>query len=196
MSSPVTICNSALIHAGDELIVSLTEDNKRARFCNHQYPIVRDELLESHYWNFAMARADLAELPGNPVFGFNKAFQLPADCLRVKSTHEVNARFKIEGRTLLTNLDTVSILYISNLTDEANFSRVFREALATRLASVIAFGLSQKVSLSQELYRKHLQYLKDARSIDGQEGDQDDLQADVWLDSRLVGPGRVGNVEV
>ena len=59
-SSEVAICNSALIKIGAAEITSLSDVNKRAQLCNEQYSKLRDELLRSHPWNFAIARKVLS----------------------------------------------------------------------------------------------------------------------------------------
>jgi hypothetical protein len=54
------ICNSALIKCGSKPISSITDSNKRAELCTTMYPKVRDKLLRSHPWNFAIRRMPLA----------------------------------------------------------------------------------------------------------------------------------------
>jgi hypothetical protein len=53
------ICNSALIKCGSKTITSISEANKRAELCTIMYPKVRDKVLKSHPWNFAIKRAAL-----------------------------------------------------------------------------------------------------------------------------------------
>lgn len=61
MASTVeSICNSALAKIGAPSITAITDSNKRAEFCNLMYSKVRDKLLKSHPWNFAIKRAVLA----------------------------------------------------------------------------------------------------------------------------------------
>ena len=54
------ICNSALIKIGASKIAALSDTNKRAILCNEQYPKLRDDLLRSHPWNFAIKRKVLS----------------------------------------------------------------------------------------------------------------------------------------
>jgi len=53
------ICNSALLKIGASTIVSLSDSSVEAEACNEQYTKLRDELLRSHPWNFAMKRVFL-----------------------------------------------------------------------------------------------------------------------------------------
>jgi len=196
VSSEVDICNSALIKIGAEPINTLLDNNKQARLCNQQYSRIRDELLTSHYWNFAMKRVALGLLPDPPLFGFSLSYQLPADCLRVRTINQVSEPFKIEGRKLYTDLAECKIQYVSNNIDVNDYMPTFREALALRIAADLAYPLVQSVTLSDRMFNKSIVILKDARSIDGQEGTLDDFEQDVWLESRLTGPGILGNVKV
>jgi len=186
MASDIDICNSALDILGVENIASFSEDSKAAFLCQKNYPRVRDEFLGSHYWNFAMIRASFTALPDAPTFGFSKAFQLPADCIRVRQLEDPGVKFKVEGRTLITDVSEALVEYISSGILPGNFSPMFAEALAYQLASKLAYPLIQSVSLSEQLERKAQLKLRDARSFDGQEGWQDDLVTDEFLDARRV----------
>jgi len=189
MASPVDICNSALIKIGVEPIVSLDDDSKEARLCKEQYPKIRDEIIGSHLWNFAMKRETLADLGITPAFGYSYTFALPADYIRVLHTNNKSIRFKIEqNKRLLTNLDSISILYIAKIEDVSMYSPIFREALAYQLAVDLSYALVQNSSLSERLNAKAMIKLRDARSFDGQEGTPDELMADVWLNDRIGNP--------
>jgi hypothetical protein len=185
MASIVGICNSALIKAGAEPILSLTENSKAARLCNEQYEKLRDEVLRAHPWNFAIHRVCLARLSVSPSFEFAYQYQLPSDCLRVLRMAFAGSTFKIEGRSLLTDEPTAKILYIRRELDPQRFDSQFREALAYRIAADLAFPLAASTTLSQALWRLYEQQLATARSMDGQEGTPDNLQADAWINSRI-----------
>jgi len=194
MASAIDICNSALTKLGSERIDSLSEESKQARLCNQQYPIIRDELLASHFWNFAMKRAQLASVtvtePISTRFPF--AFQIPSDSLRIVYLEDQNVDFKVEGNLIFADIESPSLLYISKETDVARFSATFREALAYRLAEDIAYPLIQSVSVMDRMKARADQRLADARSFDGQEGVIDPLESDVFLDSRIVRGGTEG----
>ena len=189
MATDITICNSALLKIGVERINSFTDTSKAARLCKEQFGKIRDELLESHYWNFAMKRVTLALLPDPPLFDYDFAHQLPADCVRVRKTIN-DERFVIEGRQLLSDSKVIDIQYISSDTNASEYSKSFSEALAYRLAADLAYPLVQSLSLTDKMDQKALRWLKDARGVDGQEGHLDSLQADVWTGSRRAGRGR------
>lgn len=57
----VELCNLALAHLGEAPITALNDGTARANACDRVYELVRDELLRSHRWNFAVARSALSE---------------------------------------------------------------------------------------------------------------------------------------
>jgi hypothetical protein len=59
-TSVEAICNSALIKVGSKQITSISDANKRAELCTLMYPKVRDKVLKSHPWNFAIKRKSLS----------------------------------------------------------------------------------------------------------------------------------------
>lgn len=196
MATVVSICNSALIKCGvDTTISSLLDDSKEARLCNALYETVRDELLEEAYWNFATKRATLAQIATNPAFNYSYQYQLPSDCVRVKSLDDASMAFKIEEGKLLTNDSTAKLVYISNAVPVARYSAKFREALAWRLAANIAFSFNQSSSQRDSLIGIAEQWLSKAKTDDAQNDFMDRFQQDIWLDSRY-GVRDIPDVEV
>lgn len=193
---PLSICNSALAKIGVEPITSLTQNTKAARFCNTLYSKLRDDMLISHFWNFAMNRVALAAVSTTPPFGYGYAYQLGSNCLRVRKTDDDSDEWNREGNLLYSNRSSVMIQFIDSNTSPSKFSASFREALALNIASELAYAMTQSTTLGERLYAKHIQKLKDARSFDGQEGTQEELEQDVWLEARMNGASWVGNVEV
>lgn len=149
------------------------------------YERLRDAVLRSHPWNFAIKRAELAELTSDPIFGFVNQFQLPADCLRVLRTDEDQIPHQIEGKVLLTDAGTVKIKYLSRITDPNQFDSLFVMALEDRIASELAYNLSDNRALSIDMRAKYKETLREARAMDGQEGVSDVIEADEWLNIRL-----------
>lgn len=180
-----SICNSALAKIGAERIISLNDDNARAKLMKEQYEKLLGELLYSHPWNFATARVSLAPLVTPPVSDFSQQFQLPADCLRVIGTDLLPENsWTVEGRLFLCNSDTVIIKYIKLVTDTSLFTPAFAEVLACKLAAECAYSLTQSTTLSDGLYQKYEYKLRQARSFDAQESVGDRVYADTWLNSR------------
>lgn len=184
----VEICNDALILLGADRISSLTEDTKEAILCNEQYPKMRDQLLISHPWNFAIARTEMAqdsELPeGYDDDVWEYSHSLAADVLRVISVDEVDAEWKIEGRKLFAHYTPVKIKYIKKITDVTLFSKFFEESLAWKLAARIGYALTQNATLMESILKQAEEHLRNARSYDAQEGSLEVVEAEDWLDTR------------
>jgi hypothetical protein len=182
-TSEVQICNSALLKLGADRITSMSDDTKSGRACNEQYAKLRDELLGSHPWNFATARVELAQVSTTIPFGFEYAYQLPSDCLRVLEA-DTDYAWKIEGRYLLSDDSAMNIKYITQVTDVSKFSPMFCEALSLRIAADLAFHISNSASLTELMMAAYEKKLREARSYDAQEGSVDTFSVTTWIDSR------------
>jgi len=178
------ICNSALIKLGAEPIVNITDQNKRAILCNNQYQIVKDKLLRSHPWNFAIVRVELDNDGLDPVYGFTYQFDLPTDLLRILDLEDKTIKFKIEGRKILSDEETLKIRYVASVS-ESLFDSVFNETLSLALAAEISFALNQSSELTSKLKEELADMLRPARSFNAQEGTPQELEADDWLNERL-----------
>lgn len=66
MATDLSICNSALIKLGANIITSLDQNSKEAILCKAQYPIVLARALQAHPWNFAIKRVTLQKMVTNP----------------------------------------------------------------------------------------------------------------------------------
>jgi hypothetical protein len=186
MPSEVSIVNGALARLGDDVILSLSDDSKRARLANLLYADVRDTVLRAHPWNFATARAQLGQLVAMPAFGYTHQYQLPSDpyCLRVLEMDNPGYTFKIEGRVLLTDEDPCYIRYIARITDPAQFDATFTEALSARLAAEMAYALTGHASLAEAMWKLYELKLREARGMDGLEGTTDPFVSDDLLEVR------------
>lgn len=187
MASDVQICNVALIKIGQPSILSLTEDSLEARSCNLLYNDIRQEVLRSHLWNFAIKRVELAQSTDTPVFGYNYKYALPSDCLRVlrMDPEGDSIEFKIEDGYLLTNESQVYIRYVSNVTDPNKFDSSFRETLSTRLAAELAIVVTNDIDKANYYMNMYEIKLGQSTGIGSQEGTPEQITADLWIESRL-----------
>ena len=185
--SETSICNSALTKIGVERITSLEDNTKEGILCNEQYAKLRDEVLLSHPWNFAQARAELAEDSVTPAFGWDKQYIIPSDVLRVLYMHDIRDlhQFVREGNLLLTNNSDAKIVYIKQITDTSLFSPRFAETLALRIAWDLAYALVQSTQLAGQMEAAYQRFLSASRSFNAQEGREDNLTDDLFINSRL-----------
>ena len=190
-TSPVDIMNSALIKLGAERIISEDDSSTRARLCKERYPSVRDALLRSHPWNFAMAYSQLAEVTPKPgdVFDYERVFQLPSDCLRVISTNlPVDVRWEeIENGRIAADTAEIYVKFVRKISDVTKFDANFVEVLALALAADIAYSLTQSTAQREEARESLRKELATARSYDAQVGSVRRVISDDWLDTRRRG---------
>ena len=183
---------------GAATITALTENSKEARLCNRRFDTVRDAVLRAHSWNVAITRASLAADSAAPAFGFSTQFTLPTDpyCLRVISfwnsnvnndiaAYDSNVMYKIEGRKILSNESTCSIIYIGRVTDTELYDSLLSSTIAHRLASETAYGITGSNALAKSMYSLYQARLSEARSMDALEGYPEQLQADTYTNARF-----------
>lgn len=185
--SEVSICNMALAEIGrGMMITSMEEASQAARACKLRYPYARDAVLRAYDWNFAAKRAELAANETAPAFEYANAFDLPSDCLQVRSIYDgEDLPWVVEARQILTDMDApLYIKYTFRCTDVAKFDSLFIQALASRIAADIAVSLSESVSRAQSLWDVYQAKLSEARRRDAQEGQPEEFPSGSWRDAR------------
>ena len=193
MTSAVDIANSALNNIGASTINSLTEDSVAARIVNQRYVFVRDAVFRSHPWNCLVRRASLAQNSTAPTWGYTYAYNLPTDpyCLRVLRLEKLDLDYKVEGRTIVSNEQTMKIKFIARVTDPNEYDTLLVESIAARLAADICYGITNSNALVANMVALYESKLKEARFVDATEGmpgvegaDLGVVQADTFINSR------------
>jgi len=193
MASVVEICNGSLNQLGATTILSLTEDSKNARLCNQRYSQVRDAVFRSHPWNCLQKRVQLASSTTTPAWGYKFQFDLPGDCLRLLRILDFDSNYQVEGRSILSNNETMKILYISRITDANQYDELLRETLSAALAADIAYAITSNNTTSQNMIANYQDKLRDARFVDSTEGQNviqengmaDTIDAGTFINSRF-----------
>ncbi len=175
MATDVDVCNAALVMIGDSVIEALTDTTDRAVACNRFYATTRDAVLRAYPWNFAIVRVALVLAAGTPAFKWAHQFTLPTSpyCLRVLEVDEDypgQVPWKVEGRLLMTDESGISIRYISRVADPTVFDSLFFEALAARMASLLAFALRKQPEVVKVMWDLYEAKVQEARTINGMEG--------------------------
>lgn len=187
MASEVSICNQALSLIGQPSIVALSDSSKQAIECNKWYESERDNLISNFNWNFARKRAALAQDATAPAFEWLYQYVMPSDCLRALEIYgPVDPLWVVEADRLLTDETSVNLVYLYRVTDPNKFPTIFREALSYRLASKIAFTLTNKTNLTETMWAAAEAVILRATLTDAIEGNPDDTE----LDSSWQNEGR------
>lgn len=196
MASKTDIANRALIKLGQDAILLLTDDNKAARTMNYIFDTVADSEVQDNRWKFAIARTQLSALVDPPTFGYAYQYPLPPDYLGLVQVNEFYVRsfssdralWSIEVDNLLTDLAApLSVRYIRRVNDANDYTPLFVEALACRLAMEACENLTQSDSKFQRVAQQYQAAVMRARSQDALENPPDELPDGSWLDSRESG---------
>lgn len=185
MSSDADICNVALENVDRKRITSLTQGTPSANACNAIFEQTRDDLMRNHDWNFARARAKLAQQTAAPEYEFDYAYSLPSDWLATRAVHDNESgigavQYKIEGLTILSNATDIYLTYTKKVTDGALMSPDFRTWLAYRLA----MQLAKNSSIRDDMTVQAEKYQRRAKSTDAVEDDGAGLEAGAWCTAR------------
>lgn len=190
-SSPVEICNIALVSLGANTIAALTENSVSAIACNTNYANARDATLASAPWSFATRRVKLAAEETAPTFGFLRAFPLPSDHLHVWEVYEsdqvtpLTIPWKVEEGKILTDAASpLHVRYIRKVTNVPLFTALFVDALAARIASDIAIPITRKLDIQQRHFEIFLEKVEIAKTLDSQQGSSDSLISNQLTDVR------------
>lgn len=185
------ICNQALDILKEAPISSLSDQRPIGRWCARNFDTTRDALLSMANWNFAMKRASLAAEVTAPAFGWEKAYTLPTDCLRLvaltyEGYEESNpVRHIVEGGAILTNAGgPLPIRYVARTVNYNTYHALFIEALAARLAFKCAHWATGKTGYQQVAQSIFDRAYGDAWLTDAIEGDQPMAADNAWIDAR------------
>jgi hypothetical protein len=192
MASVVNMCNSALNLLGASTIAALTDDTKNARLCNQRYEPVRNRVFRSHAWNCLHKRVQLAQNSTAPVVEYDHAYALPSDCLRVLKIHNGTTDsiasaldYKLEGRNIVTDIDTVFVIYIALDTDPNNYDTYLRESISHQLAADLCYAITNNATLANQYMTRADERLREARFIDATENSLGTVEANEFTDARL-----------
>ena len=192
MASVVNMCNSSLNLLGASTITALTDDTKNARLCNQRYEPVRNRVFRSHAWNCLHKRVQLAQNSTAPVVEYDHAYALPSDCLRVLKIHNGTTDsiataldYKLEGRNIVTDQDTIFLIYIALDTDPNNYDTYLREAISHQLAADLCYAITNNAALANNYMSRADERLREARFIDATENSLGTVEANEFTDARL-----------
>lgn len=196
-ASQVSICNIALQLVGAKRIIAIDDGSEQANSCDILYDVTRQELLRTHLWRFARARASLPALSTDPLWGYDKAFLKPTDSLSIfaidtGSYSTRGVRWTVEGDSIIANTAApLNILYGRDITDESLFDVLFVMVFAHQLAVYLCEPLTQDNKKNEMLERKLGQTYGNALAADAFES-LEMIEADGnWITNRALTGGSV-----
>jgi hypothetical protein len=196
--SKIDLCNQALLKVGAETIASLDINQndsdpviQSAKLCNILFSQALEEVLRSYRWNSATKRVQLTQLSTTPSFKWKFQYQLPNDCIRVVNAYETTdaiddgTTYVIEGKTLLTDYNTVFLLYIYNPEDLSVLDPLLRKCIIQNLAIKLSVPLQLDLKMQNNLIEEYnATILPEARSVDTLENKYWDMEEGNWITSR------------
>lgn len=181
------IMNSALIALGAQPIVSRNDNIKSAILCLNQWDSTRREVLRGFPWRCASRYAGLAASTTAPAFGWQAAFPLPTDCLRVLDCPELasDEEWEVVGNTIYADAGApLNVIYTSDLQDVTLFDALLAATIAQQLAANIGMALTGSVSKTEAAMKAVQMKLRDARLASSQEASSRELEVDELLAAR------------
>jgi hypothetical protein len=168
MTTSVGICNTALLMVGADEINSFSDNTTEAKLCSSVYADTKKTLLQYHPWRFSLKQVDLGgELVTDPLFKWQRQYQLPADLLRVISMED-DGDYEIYGDKLYTDVSPCRIVYQMNMT-ENKMPSYFIRCLNFHLARIFAISLQEDSGKMEMFDRAADKETARARSIDAQQ---------------------------
>jgi hypothetical protein len=182
--SLVSIYNLALIPLSVDRVLDPLEETEQARKCNEIYPILRDDELSGHPWNFAVVRVQCLLTTDVPVYEYSCSYQVPSDCLRILEVECEDTAYRREGDRIVTDESPLYIQYIQQVTDTNLFSPAFKSLIGARLKFELCTSLTGNKTMALELYSALQGERKRAKAIDAQEGTPGRLFSDRVVNAR------------
>lgn len=190
-SSPVQICNIALVALGANTILNLSEDSIAAIACNTHYQDSLKATLGAAHWTFATKRASLPVLAAAPEFGFLAAYLLPPDNLHVQEAYAADGITALDipwvvedGKILTDQAAPLLIKYTYNNQETPTYPTLFIDALVARVASDLALPVTRQLPLRTQWLETFLEKVSIAATIDSQQGSDDAFESNMLTDVR------------
>lgn len=190
--SIVSICNITMIALGEDLVTNVfpPDPSKRAILCAQRYDDVRRAVLRSHPWECAKKYAQPAAASTAPLFSFDNAFPLPADCLRPLPLVDADGNviddvYEQVGNAILTDASSpINLPYIYDLQDPTQFDPLLVQGIGYALAGELAKPLTQSRIDRDEMLKIFEEKLELARAVSSQINSTREWDVDVLLRSR------------
>lgn len=185
MSIDINIANKALLRLGVNAISSPDEESVRAETIRNIYNDCVDYLLSQYDFPFAQKQAELAKIDTSVLFGYDSAFKLPSDFVRLVDMRE-NTRYKIINGMILVKADTCAITYVFKNYDPTTYSPLFKDLLSVRLAYELCPYIKDDRAFTLELYQQEIDRINNSANRESMQGDDEFLPEDNWVSIRRV----------
>lgn len=197
MASQLDIVNEALSIIGEMPIDDIddTGDPKAVKV-KAIWEVTRDQILEMRPWSFALTRAQLEKDAIGPVYGFEYAYVLPADCLRVVSVSAYDyaalntwslgdTAYSLEGGRVLSDNSPLYLLYVRRVIEPGRFPPSVASALSAMLAFNMAAFFTKSATTAQAALKVfEMRMILAVKSDAAQQGFVESSTRSPWSEAR------------
>ncbi len=193
MITKISICNLALAQLGQSPIVSLEQENEKARRLKLFYAPVRDEVLRTHNWAFAGVQEPLSLLEDQSDTQGRFVYKYPVDALFFRRVFDQNCprldfqefyRADLHSRVIVTPSRQAYGEYTRRITDENLFDPAFVKSFSLALACDLAVALTADTQLAAQLLQKYTLSLEEARRSNASESFVTPAPSDTFTEVR------------
>ncbi|MBU1081617.1 MAG: hypothetical protein KKB59_14130 [Spirochaetes bacterium] len=178
-NSWVDIANRALGRIGKARIDTLTSGDELAQYVNTFLGEAVEYILSARSWSIA-TRIELARSASAPVFGYSYAYVLPTDHINTIAVATDGSPYLPEGWTILTDSETVYLVYIARPADPSILPGYLKKAISTHLAFLLSTPLTSSDALAARIAQESALALNEAITADARRHEPG--QADPWYD--------------
>ena len=200
MADRLTCYNEALALLGERKLASLAENREPRRVLDDCWDGVTAWCLKRGYWKHAKRTMRIeASASLSPAFGPRRAFQKPADLVRVyiiSDNERLTPGFAYvdENGVWYADVDVIYVTYISNDgafgMDLSLWGEMFTQYVVTRLA-LKAYGRIPSSRVTRELLeRDEKRAMNVALGVDAMEGPPVAAPRNSWVNARGGGGNR------
>jgi hypothetical protein len=131
-----------------------------------------------------LERITLARLAAAPAYGFDYAYQIPSNVLRINDEENAVKTWKREGDHVLSNEPTLNVQVLKRERDTTKWPPLFTEAVIASLAADLAGPITKTASLVAIMAQKAEAAIANAQFNEGQETTSDEVVSRRLIDVR------------
>ena len=176
----IDLINRSLVSIGATPIQGFNENTSEAIVLKEAYSGIRDGLLSSYQWRFAIKTQKLQLLNVDDKGVYN--FSLPTDCLRILKVN--TNQYQIHNNTLNTRTQIIEVDYIFR-PEEEDFPPYFDNVLVSRICAEICLPLTDSTTRTEFLFKRYETEFKQAKLVDASQEINNNLNLNILTDVRL-----------
>lgn len=206
MTESTDLANRALTLLGADRITSLDppdENNTGAAVMARLYEPAKKGIIREYQWNCAKEQRAFAQLADPPLFGFNHAYGIDPDVLRILFIDRAltqasgatatpiytvvpHATFKVVGQTIHTNQTRCWAMCMIDI-EETKMDSLLQDALVYKLAHQACYPITRSSTAKDGFKTDFKDAIGEARANNAIEGSSDKTTVDGLSGARITG---------